>query len=154
VPAISFRLDETRGTQQNPEISLSGETVKDLCEVIGRVFSRQISSDLGVLAAKHSMHRMRSLQPQLQLDTMISLENVLERKNRLQRREKLELAVNLASASMQLYGTVWLKKQWGDEDVYFLQDIIEEVDISGKTVYTSASAEKADGLLQVPAVCR
>jgi hypothetical protein len=50
----------------------------------------------------------------------VTLEKLLEHRI-LQPRDRLELGVVLASAAMLLHGTIWLKDNWGKEDISFLQ---------------------------------
>jgi hypothetical protein len=105
----------------------------ELCPVILEVCSTNKFHDLGILAAKDCLHHMRSLESRSDLDT-ISLRKLLERATPLKIRDRLQLGLILASAAIQLHGTVWLNDQWGKDDICFLQDVREAEGVDGSTV--------------------
>ncbi|CCX11553.1 Similar to Pc21g21900 [Penicillium chrysogenum Wisconsin 54-1255]; acc. no. XP_002569161 [Pyronema omphalodes CBS 100304] len=132
----AYELKTTQGpkTRYNNSVSQNSQNrYNELCPVILEVCSTNKFQDLGILAAKDCLHHMRSLEARSNLDT-VSLRKLLERAKPLKIRDRLQLGLILASAAIQLHGTVWLNDQWGNDDICFLQDIREAEGVDGSTV--------------------
>ncbi|KAI5816701.1 hypothetical protein BZA77DRAFT_53186 [Pyronema omphalodes] len=122
----------------------------ELCPIILEVCSTNKFHDLGILTAKDCLHHMRSIESQSRLNT-ISLRKLLEgttppriRDTRI--RDRLQLGLTLASAAIQLHGTVWLNDRWGSDDICFLQEVRNAAQLDGRPV------EILEPLLEQPLV--
>ncbi|KAI5813171.1 hypothetical protein BZA77DRAFT_296157 [Pyronema omphalodes] len=112
-----------------PRITSDMEPIKSLCQAIQEASKKSDAGkvcELGILDSPKSKckHRIRSLRSRLSsayLSDVVSLGTLLEYGMFGEQNDRLEMSVILATAAMQLYGTVWLKDCWGKDDIFFLQ---------------------------------
>jgi hypothetical protein len=114
-----------------PQSIITGDMqrIDNLCQSIQEASKNSDAGkvcELGILDSSKSKckHRIRSLRSRLSssyLSDVVSLGQLLEHGMLVKQQDRLEMSVILASAAMQLYGTVWLKDGWGKNDIFFLQ---------------------------------
>ncbi|KAI5813170.1 hypothetical protein BZA77DRAFT_127525 [Pyronema omphalodes] len=118
---------------ETPQSRIAGDLqeIDNLCQAIQEASTNSgvgRGCELGILDSPKSKckYRICSLRSRLSstyLSEVISLGELLEDGMFGDQNDRLEMSVILATAAMQLYGTVWLKDCWGKDDIFFLQTI-------------------------------
>lgn len=120
---------------QNPPQHYSEQQIESLCLAIQNAYSYDSTSCIGLLVGKENPS-LRVWPPTSQssyLAESVSLEKLLTL-GTLEKRDLLKLGAQLASAAMQLHGTVWLNEIWGKRDIFFPQCPAEACTLQGKQI--------------------
>ncbi|KAI5813245.1 hypothetical protein BZA77DRAFT_358336 [Pyronema omphalodes] len=138
--SVRFPPPETPQSRNTGDL----QGIDNLCQAIQEASKKSGAGkvcELGILDSPKSKckHRIRSLGSRLSspyLSEVISLGDLLKYGMLEKERKRFELSVTLATATMQLYGTVWLKDSWGKNEIFFLQTSRRAIGEGGKPIMT------------------
>ncbi|KAF2801194.1 hypothetical protein K505DRAFT_412465 [Melanomma pulvis-pyrius CBS 109.77] len=113
-----------------PKITPELGPIEDLCRAIVKIQQPQRNLCLGFLVdeltqRKHCIYPLQESSTDKASWSVLSLNNILVERasfvSPFTRLDRLRLGVTLASSVLQLHETPWLRKDWGKQDILFIQ---------------------------------
>lgn len=149
VQVANLHFADVKATQSHVEVKQQAKHIDDLCSILRHTEEGPANSLLGQFAHDQSQYEMVSISQQVKSanDTTTFHDMLLNHQqeasspgendsslsgytSRLTRKTRLQLAVILASTTLQLHTTPWLDSDWSGKDVLFRQGSFDSPFIS------------------------